>query len=1290
MNRKKGRICRRMMAFVLWFSSFSIMVIAQSETLRINEFMALNQTTLTDEDGEYSDWIEIYNPTAGAINLFGWSLTDNKTLPQKWMFPNITLNSGGYLVLFASGKDRSTAGSELHANFKLNGDGEYLALFNPGGIAVTEFDPAYPPQKTDVSYGFYENTYVSFSDPTPGADNTSSTATILPPPVFSQNHGFYESPFNLELSCSVQTAEIYYTTDGSTPGPFHGMLYASPITVQSTSIIRAVSVIEGEASSKVITRTYLFLDDVIHQPNDPEGYPAQWGPYTAIPGNAIGDYEMDPDMMADPAFADRVKEALKDIPTLSLVSDPGNFFSHDIDPVTGGIYIYTGAPGDETGLGWERPVSAEYFNSTDSVDFQVNCGVRLQGGHSRRPEKDPKHSFLLTFKSEYGPSRLNYPIFGDEAAHSFNNLVLRAGFGLSWLHWTAGERERGQLQRDPWTKDAQRAMGHPSSNSIFVHLYINGIYWGVYDPTERLDAEYAVSYFGGNESDYDVIKDYMEAEQSDPAVDGTKEKWDEMIGMANAGLASNDAYQAIQGNNPDGTPSASHEAMLDMVNFADYMLLNFYGSNTDWDHHNWAAIRNRVKPGKGFKIFCWDAEHMIKSVNGNVLSLDNNYCPSRIFQKAKANEDFRRLFADRVVKHCYNGGVLSPEGAAQLWSIRRAQVEKSMDAEAARWGDYRRDVHPWSTGPYDLYTKDTYWMAEQNLMANTYFPQRTSAFISQLRSAGLFPQIDAPVFLINGSPFSQNIISEGDLLTITSTQGTVYYTTDGNDPVVWQSSQGSTETALITESTSKQVLVPKSDIGTTWLSDISFDDAAWQVCSGSPGGVGYEKGTGYESYITLDVSNDMYTGGTSPNTSCYVRIPFTVNSNDLASFTSLILGMRYDDGFVAYLNGKKVAEAQAPASLLWNSASSGSHEAASTETFNISDYVSDLKSGNNLLAIQGLNQNTTSTDFIISATLTASDQTPAGNTSKSAIPYSGQIALDESSHIKARTFYNGEWSALNDRFFVIPDDFYDIKVTEINYNPQAQGVIDGSEFEFIEIKNTGTSTLDLGGVQFVNGIDYKFAPETALKPGGFIVLAENSDSFNERYGFFPFDEFSGQLDNNGERIEIVSSAGDTISSFRYNDGIGWPDSPDGLGNTLVPTEINPTGDQNSSSDWRASYEIGGSPGRDDIITEVITAEIPVIQNAVLNQNYPNPFTDITYIDYQIFDDAQVKLSVYNMIGQNVITLVNRNQPAGLYQVEWNASDQAGNMVTDGIYFYRIEITTPDNTEIITKKMLRMR
>lgn len=124
--------------------------------------MALNQTVLADEDGGFSDWIEIYNAGATTINLLDWALTDDKEVPLKWLFPDTTLNPDEYLVVFASDKDRSTAGTELHTNFKLSGSGEYLALNNALGVAVTEFDPEFPYQQTDYSYGFSDGTYIEF------------------------------------------------------------------------------------------------------------------------------------------------------------------------------------------------------------------------------------------------------------------------------------------------------------------------------------------------------------------------------------------------------------------------------------------------------------------------------------------------------------------------------------------------------------------------------------------------------------------------------------------------------------------------------------------------------------------------------------------------------------------------------------------------------------------------------------------------------------------------------------------------------------------------------------------------------------------------------------------------------------------------------------------------------------------------------------------------------------------------------------------------------------------------
>lgn len=1091
----------------LWIIIFAFLFVlsggylhAQSGSVRINEFMAINQSVLSDEDGEYSDWIEIYNPTSEPINLQGWSLTDDKNLPGKWVFPDVTLQINSYLVVFASEKDRQKPNGQLHTNFKLSGDGEYFALINPEGIAVTEFDPSCPAQKTDVSFGYSESTYVSFSVPTPGTENSTSTGNLLSSPVFNKTHGFFDSPFTLEITTMDQGVNLYYTIDGSAPEITNGYLYTTPLTISSTSIVRARSIKDSQTSSKIITQTYLFLEDIIHQTNQPEGYPSTWGPYTGISGNAIADYEMDPVMMADPLFANKVREGLLDIPTMSLVTDKNNFFSKSQDPQTGGIYIYTGPPITDTtygfGYGWERPVSLEYFDAKGSVSLQVDCGIQIQGGHGRRPEKSPKHAFRLVFKSIYGPSKLNYPLYGEDASSNINSITLRSGFGNSWIHHDNNERSRAKYLEDRFGKDTQLAMGDKASHSIFVHLYINGIYWGLYNPSERMDSDFAEAYLGGNADDYDVIKD-----NTPGGVDGNQIAWNNMMAQVNAGLTTNDAYQRIQGNNPDGTPNPNIEAMVDVENLSDYMLVNFYGANSDWGPNNWVAMRNRVQPGKGFKFMCWDVERTLENnINANVLSLDNDDCPTHIFQQLRKNAAFRRLFADRVQKFCFEDGALTPTSANERWTIRKDQIDKAIDAESARWGDYRRDVHRFQTvGPFDLYTKDVYWIPQMNYMQNTYFPFRTNAFVSQLKAANLFPNVDAPLFLINSNPVKERTISVGDVLTLLARRGVIYYTTDGSDPVVWNS---------------------------------------------------------------------------SPTLSSGAQI------------------------------------------------------------------------------------------------------------------YSNPIHLNESSHIKARALYQGEWSATAERFFVLNANFHDIKITEIHYHPLDQSTNNNQEFEFIELKNTGTSTLDLGGIQFTNGIEYEFPSETQLKPQGFIVLASNRNYFYERYGFLPFDEYQGQLDNNGEKIGLISAEKDTLCSLRYSDTNGWAQAADGEGYSLVPTEYNPVNKQDKLEYWRASHQIGGSPEADDFLTNENNSLSNIF---TLDQNYPNPFSEATNIHYQLQEEAFVHLSVYNLIGQQEIAVLeNSRKPSGAYAAEWKGLDRNINRVGNGIYIYRIILKSKSGTNISAKKMTLIR
>ena len=1278
---KKMRNCLQIFYLVFLFGLFLCMkALSQDSTLRINEFMAINSTTLMDEDGDFSDWIEIYNPTDSTANLLGWSLTDRQEEPQKWIFPEQTLAAGSYLVVFASNKDRSDAGEQLHTNFAISGSGEYLALIKPHGGAATEFDPAFPEQYTDISYAYYDNDYVATGSPTPGAVNQFTDEELLPPPVFSMNRGFHEQPFEVEITSELHDVKIYYTTDGSPPKPDNWIEYTAPLQIASTTLLRAVIVKSDLFTSKVTTCTYLFLDDVINQPNDPPGYPAEWGPYATLPGTAIADYEMDPEITQDPDYGPQMKDALLALPTLSLVTDKNNLFSHSTDPDSGGIYIYTRAPDVDPshpsalGDGWERPVSVEYFTPDGSEEFQIDAGIRLHGGHSRRAEKSAKHSFRIVFKSEYGPGRLEYPLLGDLATASFNALVLRAGFGNTWNHWKHGERLRAQYGRDIWAKDTQLDMGHLSGHGRYVHLYINGIYWGIYNPTEYPDKSYAEAYLPGNEDDFDVIKDAEEA------TDGTWTDWERLMTLAGSGLSDNASYQIIQGNNPDGTPNPSYPAYVDVVNLIDYMILNFYGGNWDWDHHNWVAIRNRVQPGKGFQFFSWDAEHVLEDVGANDLNENNAGCPSFLFQRLRENADFRRLFADRVQLHCFNDGVLTPQSAAQRLMNRMNQIDLAIIAESARWGDYRRDVHPWQTvGPFALYTKE-HWLAEQDFLLNEYFPNRTNTFINQLRRAGLFPRVSAPQFRVNEDLNFSAEIQEGDILTMTATAGDIYYTTDGSDPASAQSDDAGS-TMLISESAGKRVTVPKRDIGAAWKTEMNYDVSGWQFCSGVPGGVGYDQGSDYQNWITLDVGNDMSSTGNNPNTSCYIRIKFSLTDQDLPKYKTLSLQVRYDDGFVAYLNGTKVSWSHAPESPVWNSTSTDTHEANGLESFDISSFAGNLISGENLLAIQALNTNTSSSDFLFNCRLLAGEGNDS-NVSPSALLYSEPMVLNQTMWVKARALYLDNWSALSEVIFTLPSDISNLKITEIHYHPLVDDDQDGRLYEFVELMNIGQAPVDLTGMRF-RGITYQFSANSVIAPEGFIVLASHESIFAQRYGFLPDGVYKGVLDNSGERITLLGTANDTVFTVRYNDRAPWPTAAAGAGYSLVPAERYPTGNQDDPIRWRASLDIHGSPGAMDDTTTTVK-ESPESKPILfaLQQNVPNPFNPLTRIMYSLARPGFVTLKIYNILGKEVETLVNEYQEPDLYDIRFNGSNLA-----TGMYVYRLQV---GEDYVKTRKMLLIR
>jgi len=732
-------------------------------TLVINELMASNNY-IRDPQDESDDWIEIHNYGSSDIDIGGMYLTDDLNAPSKWRIPaSTTIQAGGYLLIWA---DNDTADTGLHANFKLDADGEEIGLFDRDGIRPID-SITFPDQTTDVSYGRYpdaNDNWRFFGFPSPAAQNEGGYLGEVADTKLSHDRGFYNTPFSVTISTETEDADIYYTLDGSEPylsgvrGTIVGTVYTGPIPINTTTCLRAKAVKDGWKSTEVDTQTYIFVNDVITQTQEQAtdaGFPASWGWFPA-------DYEMDPDIYNDPDYSGQMADALFSLPTLSIVTDMEYLFHPSV-----GIYMNPLEEGDD--LAWEWPTSAELFCPDGSKEFQINCGLRIQGGHSRHPYKSPKHAFSLRFRNIYGPPTLDYKLFGDDwPVDSFDTLHLRAGFNDAWIHRINSQNLHAQYIYDPWMRKSLTEMGNPDAlQGFFVHLYLNGLYWGIYHLHERPDADHYAAYNGGDADNIDAINgdpDYVQ--QGDPlntgsVSDGTKEAWHELKDI----VASLDWEQICE--------------QLDVDNFIDWTILTYFAGTTDIKYGtNWRAAGGGPQR-RPWRFYCWDAEHVMERVRQDWIG--NVSDPSRLIRYLEDIEEFHVRFGDRVHKHLFNNGALTTERNLDRWIKLSEEVQLAVIAESARWGDYRRDVHSFSP-PYPLYTKNDHWIPQNNYIINEYFPYRKEFALNMFRDRGMYPFTDAPVFHINGSYQHGGQVAHNSLLSMTVNTGTVYYTLDDTDP----------------------------------------------------------------------------------------------------------------------------------------------------------------------------------------------------------------------------------------------------------------------------------------------------------------------------------------------------------------------------------------------------------------------------------------------------------------------------------------------------------------------------
>ena len=779
-----------------WAPQSASFLTNEMSELIINEFLANNDGSYSNYPnpnqvpGRLDDWIEILNTGTQTLSLANWYLTDDLSERDKWTFPpDTSLGAGEFLLVYASGDNEVDANGNPHTNFSLSTSGEFLALTRPDLSIASAFPTdgvSYPEQQSDISYGTHPTSAFSvyFSNPTPGVANDPGGMPRVKDTKFSVDRGIYNSPFTVALSTDTPAATIYYTTDGAAPIDAVGLPTASaksyvvPIPTSETTILRAAATKDGYSPTDIDTQTYVFLSSVAAQPANPPGFPTNWVSTSA-------DYQIDPDVTNATLPGYSLDDALLAIPSIAINTASGDLFG------SSGIYSNSSKKGNA----WQRQASLEFFDPNDSGEFQIDCGVAVHGASSRSHGFTKKHSLRLLFKKEFGESKLRFPLFENSPAEEFDLLILRACSTDSWPATEGGSNygvqrwrsQDGSYQRDQWMRDTQIDLGHDSARGRYVHLHLNGLYWGMYNIVERPNDSFNAAHFGGDDEDWDVIHDRGELQAGD------KNTWNAMFTLADAGLSSDADYMRILGNNPDGTRNPAYPIYLDLDHFIDYMLFHIYAGAEDWPCHNYWAARRREPDSEGFRFYVWDQE-----ISNNSLIRERTWCdihfellesdvpflssrsdmrksPAKLYYQLRQNELFRNKFADRVHELLFNDGLLSPTGSHVRWMRRANEIDQAIVGESARWGDSRLSVP---------HKRETCWIPNQEWLRDTYWPANHDLALQRFRNVDLYPTIEAPVIAIDGNLQQGGPVDIGASLTFPDLPGSpeIYFTTDGSDP----------------------------------------------------------------------------------------------------------------------------------------------------------------------------------------------------------------------------------------------------------------------------------------------------------------------------------------------------------------------------------------------------------------------------------------------------------------------------------------------------------------------------
>ena len=1178
----------------------------------ISEILARNSSGIADEDGSRADWIEIFNPDAEPWNLAGCTLTDRPDEPAKWTFPEVSIPAGGYLVVFAGGKNRTIPGAPLHTNFSLSSAGEYLAFRAADGTVLTEFAPKFPPQSADVSWGIVSSQPGAamgfFNTPSPGAPNLPASSPAEAVAISPASRTFLSgSTLTVTLAAASPTAVIRYTLDRSVPTAA-SPLYTVPVTISATTRLRARAFEPGRPDGPVRSESYLALDPAAaaFTSNLPILLTHTWNSGalpvtdTAVPGVWM-------------VFAPQPAGGLARLTDPPAWAGPGSFERRGSSTLTAAKYSFALESWDEANTDRAVPL----LDMPADADWVVHAPFQFD----RCLFRNDLAYHLSRAAGRWAPrTRLV------EHFHNVNDALVTGTVAGPDYFGVCSLMEK--ITRGEDRVDVERLTTLDNAEPDIRGGYILKI--------DRLDSGDSGLSAAGQTLGWVYPKE--RSPDASRMVTPAQTAWmrshlDSMWAALNA---------------PDfWDPDNGYARWLDPAAAADHHLLNTAAKNVD--ALRLSAYLSKSRDGRIAPGPLWDFDRAMGSADGRDLDplawrgsggdLGTDFFHHPWYQELFRDSNFWQRWIDRLDE--LRQGPLAADAVLAAIDAFAAQLQPSPLPPGLAASPAARNQQRWAASGFNPRAASSATPGTNGTFAGevqwlkNWWTSRLAFMDGQFARP--------PVASIPPGPVTFGAVVSLTSPTLAVPGAKLYATTDGSDPRLFDTTHGTplTTVEFIGERHPVRAIVPTfaqhAAWGQSWRgADLNgngdnaddFGEAGWfENAGGSLSGVGYDDNTGagavsYLPFIGLrwhtpanpvppsSANNTMI--GT--NQSCYLRFTFSATEADLADLAFLTLRVRYDDGFVAFLNGVEIARANEPSTypasaLTWNSsarATNADSAAVRFASFPVSSALPLLHPGRNVLAIHGLNSGLNSSDFLCHATLSAGVFTPDGpEISPAAFELAGPLTVTEPVILTVRTWHpaapsdpptqsgggtgsvpNGSrWSALR-RFHWFPGAVAaassTLHLAEILYHPppvtpeEAAAGFTDEDFEFIRLVNPGPSPVDLTGIRCAAGIAFQSAAglQNWLAPGASTVIVRNSTAWIRRYGSaWPIlGIFTGQLDNAGERLLLVAPSGEPIADVTYDDAHPWPQEAD-AGRSLV---LMPGAPPHLPSSWLPSLDPGGS------------------------------------------------------------------------------------------------------------------